>query len=163
LDIDPPEGPGRPGPFFFDTIFRTCLSSGKSLLYEHYAVNTFGGTMDNNEHSMSEDTSRFLQLIAMFQVAAMQQLGKLPNPLTNEIERDLQQAKASIDMLETIKKKTEGNLSDAETEFFDKILFELRMNYVDESDRAKTEDEGDEEDKEDNESADEGDTETNSK
>jgi hypothetical protein len=65
----------------------------------------------------------------------MQQLGKLPNPMTNEVERDLQQAKASIDVLETIKKKTKGNLIEAEAEFLDKVLFELRMNYVDEADR----------------------------
>jgi hypothetical protein len=72
----------------------------------------------------------------MFQMAAMQQLGKIPNPITNEIECDLQQAKASIDVLETIKRKTEGNLGDIEVEFLDKILFELRMNYVDEVKRA---------------------------
>ena len=97
------------------------------------------GDMENNGQAVSEDTSRFIQLIAMFQVAAMQQMGKLPNPVTNEVERDLQQAKASIDMLDTIKKKTEGNLADEEAEFFDKILFELHMNYVDEVNRSEKE------------------------
>jgi hypothetical protein len=95
--------------------------------------------MENNDHTLSEDTSRFLQLIAMFQVAAMQQMGKLPSPITSEVERDLQQAKASIDMLDTIKKKTEGNLSDTEAEFLDKVLFELQMNYVDEVNRPDAE------------------------
>jgi len=99
--------------------------------------------MENNGQSISEDTSRFLQLIAMFQMAAMQQMGKLPNPVTNEVECDLQQAKASIDVLETIKRKTEGNLADVEAEFLDKILFELRMNYVDEANRATKEKEDD--------------------
>jgi len=99
--------------------------------------------MENNGQSISEDTSRFLQLIAMFQMAAMQQMGKLPNPATNEVECDLQQAKASIDVLETIKRKTEGNLIEAEAEFLDKILFELRMNYVDEANRATKEKEDD--------------------
>jgi hypothetical protein len=99
--------------------------------------------MENNEHSISEDTARFLQLIAMFQMAAMQQLGKLPNPVTNEVERDLQQAKASIDVLETIKSKTEGNLIEAEAEFLDKVLFELRMNYVDEANRESKKDDED--------------------
>ena len=102
--------------------------------------------MNGNEQNISEDTSRFLQLIAMFQVAAMQQMGKLPSPITNEVERDLQQAKASIDMLDTIKRKTEGNLSETEVEFLDKILFELHMNYVDEANRAdpETKEDGDE-------------------
>lgn len=96
------------------------------------------GDMETNGQSISEDTSRLLQLIAMFQLAAMQQMGKLPNPITNEIERDLQQAKASIDVLETIKRKTQGNLSELETEFLDKVLFELHMNYVDEVSRPAT-------------------------
>jgi hypothetical protein len=75
----------------------------------------------------------------MFQVAALQQMGKLANPMTNEIERDLQQAKASIDMIEMLQEKAKGNLSSKEEEFLDKVLFELRMNYVDESDKESKE------------------------
>jgi len=85
---------------------------------------------------MSEENPRFLQLVAMFQMAAMQQMGKLANPLSGEVERDLQQAKASIDLIEMLADKTEGNLAHAEKEFLDKILFELRMNYVDEVKRG---------------------------
>ena len=95
--------------------------------------------MENNEPPISDDESRFLQLLAMFQIGAMQQMGKRPNPLTNEIERDLQQARASIDVLEMLERKTKGNLSEIEKEFIEKILFELRINYVDEADRAAKE------------------------
>ena len=76
-----------------------------------------------------------MQLVAMFQMAAMQQLGKLPNPVTNEIDRDLDQARVSIDMLEMLKQRTEGNRSEAESEVLEKVLFELQMNYVDETRR----------------------------
>jgi hypothetical protein len=75
----------------------------------------------------------FVHLIALFQSAAMQQMGKLPNPLTNEIERDLEQSKLSIDILDMLKEKTKGNLSATEADFLDKLLFELHMNFVDES------------------------------
>jgi hypothetical protein len=95
--------------------------------------------MQNGEQSITDDVSRFIQLIAMFQLAARQQMGKMVNPLTNEIERDLQHAKASIDTLEMLKSKTKGNLSGIESEFLDKILFELHMEYVDEVDRAAKE------------------------
>jgi len=84
-----------------------------------------------------EDEIRLTQLVAMFQIAAMQHMGKLVDPATNEIERDLERARASIDMIETLKRKTEGNRSDAETEFIDKVLFELHMNYVDEVERDR--------------------------
>ncbi|UCG51668.1 MAG: DUF1844 domain-containing protein [Candidatus Latescibacterota bacterium] len=74
----------------------------------------------------------FLQIVSMFQVAALQQLGKLPNPVTNKIERDLEQAKMSVDILAMLKEKTKGNLSEQEEEFLGKVLFESQMNYLDE-------------------------------
>jgi len=79
----------------------------------------------------------FIQLVLMFQTAAMQQMGKLENPITKKVERDLEQAKFSIDMLEMIQQKTKGNLSENEKKFLDHILFELRMNYVDEVSKDK--------------------------
>jgi hypothetical protein len=100
--------------------------------------------MTQEDHA--SDAVRFVQLVAMFQMAAMQAMGKLVNPVTNEVERDLEQARGSIDMLEMLQRRTEGNRSDAETEMLEKVLFELRMNFVDESarDDAEPDDEADE-------------------
>jgi hypothetical protein len=78
------------------------------------------------------DEVLFLHVVSMFQIAAMQQMGKIPNPLTNEIERDLDQAKVSVDILAMLKNKTSGNLSDRENEYLGKVLFESQMNYIDE-------------------------------
>jgi hypothetical protein len=83
----------------------------------------------------SRDETLFLQLVAMFQYAAMQQMGKFANPVTGEIERDLAQARISIDMIEMLQNRTQTGRSARESEFLDKVLFELRMNYVDESKR----------------------------
>jgi hypothetical protein len=83
----------------------------------------------------SRDEALFLQLVAMFQYAAMQQMGKLPSPMTGKIERDLAQARASIDMIEMLQRRTQAQRSPRETELLDKVLFELRMNFVDESQR----------------------------
>ncbi len=91
----------------------------------------------NNEQAVNE--LLFVHLVTMFQVAAMQQMGKVQNPLTQKIERDLEQAKFSIDMLGMLKERTKGNLSNTEEQFLGKALFELQMNYVDEVDRAKKE------------------------
>lgn len=79
-----------------------------------------------------QHTILFMQLVLMFQTAAIQQLGKLMNPVTQKVERDLQQARMSIDMLAMLKEKTKGNLTDEETHLLDHLLFELRMNYIDE-------------------------------
>jgi Domain of unknown function (DUF1844) len=74
----------------------------------------------------------FLELVAMFQFAAMQHMGKVANPVTGKIEVNLEQARISIDIVEMLYARTDGRRSDRESEFLDKVLFELRMNYVDE-------------------------------
>ena len=79
----------------------------------------------------------FLGLIHSFQGAAMQQMGKVPNPFTNEIERDLAQARLSIDMLEMLQERTSGNLTGEESRFLTHVLTELRLNYVAEVDEDR--------------------------
>ena len=82
---------------------------------------------------MNENDQLFIQLLYVFHASAMQSMGKLKNPLTDKIERDLPQAKQSIDMIEMMKEKTKGNLSKDLVQILDGFLTELRMNYVDES------------------------------
>jgi len=77
----------------------------------------------------------FSQLVISLQMGAMQQMGKIASPITGKIERDLQMAKASIDMLSMLEAKTKGNLSDEESMFLRHVLYELRMNFVDESNK----------------------------
>jgi len=79
----------------------------------------------------------FFSLVAMFQTAAMQQMGKLINPATGKVERDMEQARFSIDILGMLQEKTKGNLTDEERRFLDHVLFELRLNYVDEVEKDK--------------------------
>ena len=74
----------------------------------------------------------FMQLVMMFQGMALQNLGKVMNPMTNQIERNLEQAKNMIDILGMLDEKTKGNLNDNEQKLMEHVLFELRMNYVDE-------------------------------
>jgi len=75
----------------------------------------------------------FTQLVLMFHTLTMQQLGKIKSPMTDKIERDLQGAQSSIDMLEMLKEKSKGNLSSETDRFLTSSLKELRLNYVDEA------------------------------
>jgi len=75
----------------------------------------------------------FAHLVAMFETLALQQLGKLVNPVTGGADRDLRQARITIDMLDMIRAKTAGNLSSDETRILNAVLLELQMNFVDES------------------------------
>ncbi len=77
----------------------------------------------------------FLTLIQMFQLEGMVALGKMLNPATNEITRNLEHARYVIDILEVLKEKTHGNLSDDEQRFLDHSLSTLRLNFVEETNR----------------------------
>jgi hypothetical protein len=79
-----------------------------------------------------KNTSLFFSLVMTFQAAAMQQMGKLKNPVSDKIERDLPQAQLSIDIIDMLEAKTRGNLSEEEMRFLKSILQELKLNYVDE-------------------------------
>jgi len=80
----------------------------------------------------AKDTALFMQLVMTFQAAAWQQMGKIKNPVTDKIERTLDQARYSIDMLEMLRSKTKGNLSDDEAKFLNHVISELQLNFVDE-------------------------------
>ena len=84
---------------------------------------------------MNENDQLFIQLLYVFHTSAMQSMGKLKNPLTDKIERDLPQAKQSIDMISMIKEKTNGNLSPDLSRILDGFPTELRMNFVDETNK----------------------------
>jgi len=93
--------------------------------------------MANQENASNVD-ALFMGLILSLEASAMQSLGKMMNPLSGKIEKDLRQAKMTIDMLDMLEKKTAGNLSQDEENFTKRILYQLRMNYLDEINAEKS-------------------------
>jgi len=81
---------------------------------------------------MEKDDQLFVQLLYIFHSSALQALGKLKNPITGKIEKNLEQAKQSIDMLKMLKEKTANNLTPELTRALDSFLTEVKLNYVDE-------------------------------
>ena len=79
----------------------------------------------------------FFQLVLSLQAGSMQQMGKVVSPVTGKVERDLVMAGTTIDILSMIETKTKGNLSDEEGKFLTHVLYELRMNYMDETEKEK--------------------------
>jgi hypothetical protein len=82
---------------------------------------------------MSRDEALFVNLVMVFKSAAMQQMGKLMNPLSGKVERNLEQARFSIDTIAMLKDKTKGNLGEDLEKLLDSVLLELRMNFLEES------------------------------
>ncbi|RKX27938.1 MAG: hypothetical protein DRP47_05630 [Candidatus Zixiibacteriota bacterium] len=85
---------------------------------------------NNNENPM------FAQLVLSLQMGAMQQMGKIASQLTGKVERNLSIAQASIDMLGMLESKTKGNLTEDEEKLLSHTLYELRMNFIDESKKS---------------------------
>lgn len=89
-----------------------------------------------NEGSLNKDQQDqllFMMLIQQHQQIGMMGLGKLKNPATDAVERDLASAKYAIDTLSVLEKYTEGNLPKELKGFLDQTLTTLRLNYADEA------------------------------
>ncbi|SYZ73839.1 hypothetical protein TRIP_C60109 [Candidatus Zixiibacteriota bacterium] len=87
----------------------------------------------------SKMDANFFQLVISLQIASMQYLGKIASPISGKVERNLDQAKVSIDMLAMLSEKTKGNLNSDEEEFLSTALYDLRLNYLDESSKPQPE------------------------
>jgi hypothetical protein len=74
----------------------------------------------------------FTQLIVMFHAATLQQLGKVKHPVTDKIEKNLEAAENTIDILDMLQVKTKGNLAADEEMLLTQILQELKLAFVQE-------------------------------
>jgi hypothetical protein len=89
--------------------------------------------MSNEKIELSGEADyRFLSLVMSLATAAWSQLGKVPNPATQKIEKDVEQARISIEFLRMLQEKTEGNLSVKEQELIDNAVADLELNFADE-------------------------------
>ncbi len=81
----------------------------------------------------------FTSLVFSLSQAAMMQMGKVTNPMSGKIERDMNQAKTSIDMMEMLKEKTKGNLAKDEDKLICDMLANLQLNYAEEANKKAPE------------------------
>jgi hypothetical protein len=72
----------------------------------------------------------FAHFLLSLSTQAMIALGDIENPVTGKTERDLEQARFTIDLLEILQEKTEGNRTDEESRTLETLLYDLRMRYV---------------------------------
>lgn len=87
----------------------------------------------NDDKTLDKDSQLFLSLVTSMQVGAMYQMGKTASPISGRVERDLRQAQYTLDLLSMLESKTRGNLDSSESDYLSRVLSELRMNYLDES------------------------------
>ena len=78
----------------------------------------------------AEDEVNFVGYITSLVFQTMIFLGDIPNPLTNQTEKNINQAKFLIDTLTLLREKTKGNLTKEEENILNGALYELQMRYV---------------------------------
>ncbi len=57
-------------------------------------------------------------------------LGEVPDPVTGKINKNLEMARQTIDLLGLLEEKTKGNLTEDEERLLKDVLFDLRVKYV---------------------------------
>jgi hypothetical protein len=75
--------------------------------------------------------AKFTILVSSIATQALVGLGLFEHPITKKKEVELDSAKYSIDLLQTLADKTKGNLSEDENRYLSGILHDLRMRFVD--------------------------------
>ena len=72
----------------------------------------------------------FFNYIQGFVTQIMIHLGEVENPLAQKKTLNLDLAKYSIDLLDMIREKTRGNLTEEEDTFLNGALYDLRMKFI---------------------------------
>jgi hypothetical protein len=83
--------------------------------------------------------AHFMQLVLGLQSSGWLLLGKMANPMTGKIEKNLEGAKATIDTLIMLKEKTKGNISKSEEQILLNSIQQLELNYIEEVKSPKKE------------------------
>jgi hypothetical protein len=94
-----------------------------------------------SEDSTNKNDKLFMYLVGTFQSSAWIALGKMKSPVTDKIERNLDQASFYIDLLDMMQTKMEGNLSEYEEQMLINTVSELKMNFIEEQKKPEQSDE----------------------
>jgi hypothetical protein len=81
-------------------------------------------------HEVPPPEISFAAFVVSLSTQALVHLGEIPDPMTNQRQRDLPAAQHMIDILGMMADKTRGNLDHEEDNLLRSILFDLRMKYV---------------------------------
>jgi hypothetical protein len=82
------------------------------------------------EAELPDEPSGFETLVSYLSTTTMFQLGLLAGPGGERIPPDMPNAQRTIDLLEVLQEKTQGNLTPNESRLLDDVLYELRMTFV---------------------------------
>ena len=92
-----------------------------------------------SENQLNKEDQLFIHLVNTFVQSAWISLGKVKNPVSDELERNIDQASYYIDLLDMLQTKMKGNLTEWEEQYILHSLSELKLNYIDEKKKKEVE------------------------
>lgn len=91
------------------------------------------------EEQLKKEDQLFIHLVNTFVQSAWISLGKVKNPVSDKMERNLDQATYYIDLMDMLQTKMKGNLSEWEEQYIIHSLSELKLNFIDEQKKSSEE------------------------
>ncbi|HEV2176877.1 MAG TPA: DUF1844 domain-containing protein [Terriglobia bacterium] len=119
----------RPGPGTEPPAVRRAEAGGESGVIAAGPGPGAAGSESDFEAGEPELTG-FETLVSYLATTAWFQLGLIPGPGGERIPVDFVSARRTIDLLEVLGEKTEGNLTPGEAKMLEDVLYELRMGFV---------------------------------
>jgi hypothetical protein len=86
--------------------------------------------VEPEEAELLDEPSGFETLVSYLSTTTTFQLGLLAGPGGERIPPDMANAQRTIDLLQVLQEKTQGNLTPNESRLLDDVLYELRMTFV---------------------------------
>lgn len=100
---------------------------------ENEKVHIFGqeneGVAAPAESDQPEELN-FSNYIASLGFQALIFMGEIPNPVTQQVEKNLGQSKFLIDTLLLLREKTKNNLTEQEDKLLNGAIYELQMKFI---------------------------------
>lgn len=92
----------------------------------------------SNENSVDHQVdAHFFNIVVSLSQSALVGMGKVSNPHSGEIEKNMEFAKINIDIIQMLKEKTNGNLSKKEKEIITDTLMNLQLTFADEKKKGE--------------------------
>jgi hypothetical protein len=88
------------------------------------------GERETADAAPGEPRSEFARIVSSLATTAYSALGLLSDPVAGARHPDLAVARQMIDWLAVLEQKTRGNLSFEESDLLSRVLYELRLAYV---------------------------------
>ncbi len=129
----------------FKVADRRIFTEDGSIRKDHVADPKIEAALDKDHSSSTSSQSdagtappmTFQTLLLSLSTTAMLQMGLLAAPEQDQPEKDVEGAKQTIDILQILKEKTAGNLSEEESQLLEASLFDLKMWYLKATDNVR--------------------------